>query len=79
MRATGKEPQGYTLPAYAAVQLWAQARQAAGADNAAIAARISSTPSATILGPVSFDAKGDTTLPGYAIYAWQAATFTLVN
>lgn len=64
--------EGYILPSYAAVQLWAAAAEAAGStDAAAVDIAISSRTFDTVLGPVSFDEKGDVRLPAYVVYQWH--------
>lgn len=72
LRTAGVEPQGFVLPAYAAVQLWAEARRASGSDQGeTIATTIAGTATPTVLGPVGFDAKGDAQLQGFSIFRWQ--------
>lgn len=71
-RARGIEPQGYTLYAYAAIQVWAQAAEAAGsAAFEAVVEALNEGEFETVLGTVAFDDNGDVTLPGYVIYEWQ--------
>jgi branched-chain amino acid transport system substrate-binding protein len=72
--AQGYEPLGYTLYAYAAVQVWAQAAAAAGslALDAVIAA-MHSRQFDTVLGRIRFDEKGDVTgFEPWQWYVWQA-------
>jgi len=70
------EPAGYALYAYAAVQVWAQAAAAAAsADADKVSAAISSGTFKTALGSLTFDAKGDVTSPGYALYVWHNGNF----
>ena len=74
IRAMGLEPVGYTLLAYAATQTWIEGVRRAGTfDAAAVAAAIRSAPLETILGTITFDAKGDiqTDFPAFAWYAWK--------
>lgn len=73
-RAVGYEPLGYTLYAYAAVQVWAQAVAAAGSlDLDAVVAAMHSRQFDTVLGRISFDAKGDVTgFEPWGWYVWQA-------
>lgn len=60
IRAKGVEPIGYTLLAYAAYEVWKAGVERAGRlDAVAVAAAIRQGAISTILGPVSFDAKGD--------------------
>ncbi|SHF28473.1 amino acid/amide ABC transporter substrate-binding protein, HAAT family [Kaistia soli DSM 19436] len=75
-RADDVEPRGFVLPAYAAVQLFAAARKAThSAKGGELAAWLGKNTVDTVLGPVAFDAKGDTKLPGFGIYRWGAETF----
>ena len=70
----GLEPVGYTLLAYAATEVWFEGvRRAQSFDADRVAAAIRSHPIETILGPVSFDSKGDiqTTYPAFSWYVWK--------
>ena len=72
LRAAGVEPQGFVLPAYAAVQLWSEARRTSGsASGEDIAATLSGSTTPTVLGAVSFDGKGDAELAGFSVYRWE--------
>jgi branched-chain amino acid transport system substrate-binding protein len=67
--AQGYEPQGYTLNAYAVVQVWAQAVAAAGSlDPDAVIEAMHSRQFDTVLGKVGFDEKGDVT--GFDPWEW---------
>jgi branched-chain amino acid transport system substrate-binding protein len=71
-RASGVEPEGYVLPSYAAVEVWAEAAKAAGSnDYDAVAKAIDGGRFATVIGEVGFDAKGDMSLPGFVLYEWR--------
>ena len=72
--AQGYEPLGYTLYAYAAVQVWAQAVAAAGSlDLDAVIAAMHSRQFDTVLGRIGFDEKGDVTgFEPWQWYVWQA-------
>ena len=71
-RAKGIEPEGYVLYTYAAIQAWAQAAKAAGsADYAKVVNALNTGKFQTVLGELSFDAKGDVSLPGYVFYEWK--------
>lgn len=64
--------EGYVLYAYAAVEAWAAAVNAAGAiDFADVAAALAEERFNTVLGTVEFDAKGDVNLPAYVVYQWR--------
>jgi branched-chain amino acid transport system substrate-binding protein len=72
-RASGFEPQGYTLYAYAAVQVWAQAAQKAGSlDLQAMIAALREHQFDTVLGPIDFDEKGDLAVQNPVLYVWHA-------
>ncbi len=73
LKLQGFDANGATLPSYAAVQLFAAAAKVAGAGNGrAIAATLrSGKPLPTILGPLTFDAKGDVQPPRLVWYQWR--------
>jgi branched-chain amino acid transport system substrate-binding protein len=78
--ATLKEdPTGYVLYSYATIQIWAEAAQKAGTtDPGKVAAELKSGgPWASVLGPVSFDAKGDVVNAAYAIYKWHNGNYAV--
>ena len=73
LAAKGMAADGYVLPSYAAVQVWAAAVQSAGSfDYAAVAAAIAAGKVDTVLGTIDFDDKGDVDLPSYVIYEWRS-------
>ena len=68
IRRGGFEPEGYTLLSYAAIQVWALAANKAGTAAAeSVAAAMRSQTWDTVIGPLSFDAKGD---PVQQIFTW---------
>jgi branched-chain amino acid transport system substrate-binding protein len=73
-RAQGYEPLGTTLNAYAAVQVWAQAVEAAGSlDLDRVTEVMHSRQFDTVLGRIGFDDKGDVTgFEPWRWYVWQA-------
>jgi branched-chain amino acid transport system substrate-binding protein len=72
----GGAPEGYTLYTYAAFQAWAGAVKAAGTfDSSKVEAALRSTKLDTVLGSVSFDAKGDVQAPGYIVYEWKNGVY----
>jgi branched-chain amino acid transport system substrate-binding protein len=73
-RAQGYEPLGTTLNAYAAVQVWAQAVEAAGSlDLDPVIKIMHGRQFDTVLGKIAFDAKGDVTgFEPWQWYVWQA-------
>lgn len=71
-RADGYEPEGYTLSSYAAVQAWAAGAEIAGSTEAAeVAAALHGGTIPTVIGDLSWDAKGDLTRVNYAWYVWN--------
>jgi branched-chain amino acid transport system substrate-binding protein len=73
-QAEGYEPLGYTLYAYAAIQVWAQAVETAGSlDLDAVTQIMHSRQFDTVLGKIGFDAKGDVTgFEPWQWFVWQA-------
>jgi len=72
LKAANVEPEGFTLYAYAAVQMWADAAKRAGNfDVAKVAAALRAAPVDTVLGSLRFDAKGDNMAPGFVVYRWH--------
>lgn len=72
-KAKGIDPEGYTLYAYAAAQIFKQAIEGAkSTDGKKVAAYMrEGKPFQTVIGPISFDKKGDITKPDYVIYEWK--------
>jgi branched-chain amino acid transport system substrate-binding protein len=72
-RAAGFEPEAYTLYAYAAMQVIAEAAAKAGAnDPEKVAAALKADgPFTTAIGDLGFDEKGDITRPDYVMYTWK--------
>ena len=74
--AQGYKPEGYTLYTYAAVQVFAQAAEAAGStDIDALIAQLRNSTFDTVLGEISFDEKGDVTAQGYVFYEWKDGSY----
>lgn len=74
IRGMGVEPHGFTLLSYAAAQVWLEGvRRAGSTDAQEVAAAIRQAPMTTVLGTVSFDARGDiqTEYPAYSWFTWQ--------
>ena len=70
----GVDPEGYMLYTYAAFQVWSQAAAKAGTtDPQKVAAAMRAGTWDTVLGPMSFDKKGDITPGGWAVYRWDKA------
>jgi branched-chain amino acid transport system substrate-binding protein len=71
-RAVDYEPEGYTIHTYAALQVWVQAVEKAGTINPDAVVEVMRRQSFdTVLGKLSFDAKGDLTQHDYAWYLWR--------
>jgi branched-chain amino acid transport system substrate-binding protein len=72
-RASGFEPVGYTLYAYAAVQGWAQAAEQAGSlELEPMIAALREHEFDTVLGTIGFDQKGDLAVQNPVLYVWHA-------
>lgn len=72
----GQRPGAYTLYAYAAVQAWAQAAAtAASADGERVAEALRVGSFSTVIGRLSFDAKGDRTATDYVMYRWEGGKY----
>ena len=68
-QAAGVVPTDYTVRTYAAIRLWADASAKAGSTDAEkVAAVVRSGSWNTVLGILSFDAKGDPVRADYTIY-----------
>ncbi|HLT03322.1 MAG TPA: branched-chain amino acid ABC transporter substrate-binding protein [Geminicoccaceae bacterium] len=68
----GYDPEGYTLYTYAAIQVWAQAAEAAGTtDLDAVLEQLHSMQFDTVLGTITFDEKGDVEGENYVMYEWD--------
>ncbi|MBZ0229951.1 MAG: branched-chain amino acid ABC transporter substrate-binding protein, partial [Bauldia sp.] len=80
LEAAGKTAEGYALYTYAAIQTWAQAAEAAGTtDFDPVVAELAKGTFHTVLGDLTFDDKGDVTLPGYVLYEWKEGKYDYLN
>ena len=72
-RAEGYEPEGYTLYAYAVIQVWAKAVEKAGTfDAPAVVEALHQNEFDTVLGRLGFDDKGDVTgIDSLIWYIWS--------
>ncbi|HYD98135.1 MAG TPA: branched-chain amino acid ABC transporter substrate-binding protein [Alphaproteobacteria bacterium] len=71
IRATGYEPEGYTLYTYATVQAWAvAAKRAKSAEPAKVSAQLRQGDYETVIGRIGFNEKGDRTTADYVFYTW---------
>jgi branched-chain amino acid transport system substrate-binding protein len=74
--ASGYEPEHFTLYAYGAVQVWAQAAEKAGSlELPAIIASLREHQFDTVLGPIDFDEKGDLTVQNPVWWIWRGGTY----
>lgn len=72
IRRQGTEPEPFTLHAYAAVQIWAQAAARAGSTGyAPVSKMLNEGRFETVIGMVAFDSRGDMATPGYVVYRWR--------
>ena len=80
-RAAEQNAEGFTLYAYAAVQAWVAAAEATGStDSARIAEWLrGGNRFDTVVGPVSFDAKGDLKDPAIAWFKWIDGRYVEVD
>ena len=68
----GIDPEGYTLYTYAAMQIWAAAaNRAKTTDAKKVAEVIRSGKWDTVLGPITYDKKGDITVIDYVFYRFD--------
>jgi branched-chain amino acid transport system substrate-binding protein len=75
-RATGYEPEGYTLNTYAAIQVWAAAANKAGdTDPEKVAETIRGQAWDTVIGELGFDEKGDLTASTYVWYVFKDGNY----
>jgi branched-chain amino acid transport system substrate-binding protein len=79
-KAQGYDPEGYTLYTYAAVQAWADAVEKAGStDLEAVENALRGNQFETVLGPISFDEKGDVKGAAYVMYEWKDGKYAEVS
>ncbi len=75
-KAKGFDPEGYTLYTYAAIQVWADGVKKAGTtDPKKVSAALHDLKIDTVLGPISYDKKGDITTADYVLYVWKNGTY----
>jgi branched-chain amino acid transport system substrate-binding protein len=76
-KARNVDPEGYVLYTYAAVQVWADAVKKVGStDPKKVAAALKASGDwPSVVGPVSFDRKGDPTSGGYVFYVWKNGSY----
>jgi branched-chain amino acid transport system substrate-binding protein len=70
------DPAGYTLFAYAALQVFAEAAgQEKSVKLADLAKALHSHKYATVVGSIAFDKKGDVVNPDYVLYVWHSGKY----
>ncbi len=80
LEAAGKPTEGYVLYTYAAVQAFKQAAEAAGSTEFdALTKALDEGQFETVLGELSFDDKGDVSLPGYVFYEWHDGKYAQID
>lgn len=73
-KARGIEPEGYVLHSYAAVQVWALAAAKAGTTDARqVMQTLKAGEWDSVMGKLSFDAKGDIKQTGYVLWKWDGS------
>ncbi len=77
-KAKGFDPEGYTLYTYGAIQVWAEgARKANSTDGKKVADTLRSGQAwSSVLGPITFDKKGDITTADYVFYVWKNGNYS---
>jgi len=76
--AEGTDPDGYVLPTFAALQIWAAAG-ATSLDYLAVIQALNTQTFKTVLGEVSFDKQGNASLPDFIAYQWTENGYRPVN
>jgi branched-chain amino acid transport system substrate-binding protein len=76
-KAKNIDPEGYVLYTYAAIQVWADAvKKIKSTDPKKVATELKASGNwPSVLGPISFDKKGDTTGGGYVFYVWKNGSY----
>ena len=68
------------LYTYAAIQAWAQAADdGRSTDSTKVVKALDAGKFNTVLGELTFDDKGDVTLPGYVFYEWKDGKYAQMN
>jgi branched-chain amino acid transport system substrate-binding protein len=79
LTAAKEDPTGYVLYSYAVVQVWAEAADKIKSVKPFRVAKElkAGGPWPSVLGPISFDAKGDVVNAAYAIYKWHDGQYAV--
>ncbi len=77
-KAKGFDPEGYTLYTYGAIQIWAEAAKKANSVDGKKVADVLRGGQAwdSVLGPITFDKKGDITTADYVFYVWKNGNYS---
>lgn len=75
MRAAGIEPEGYVLPAFAAVSLLEQAKDQAEKDDNTLAVALAKGSYTTVLGPIGFTRSHELAETPFRLMRWQDGHF----
>lgn len=75
MRAAGLQPDGYVLPAFAAIALLEQAKEQAEADDTPLTGAMAKGPYRTVLGPIRFDGGHELADNPYRLMEWRQGRF----
>ena len=80
LKAKNEDPTGYVLYSYATVQVWAEAAKKAKSTKPFLVAKElkKGGPWASVLGPITFDKKGDVVDAAYAIYKWHDGNYNVL-
>jgi branched-chain amino acid transport system substrate-binding protein len=73
------QPEGYVLPAYAAMQVAMQAAEAAAGEGAPVSKALADGDFSTALGSVHFDANGDLDRSFYRLFRYDGTRFVEVK
>jgi branched-chain amino acid transport system substrate-binding protein len=81
LKAKGEDPGSYLLYSYAAVQVWAEAaNKARSIAPLSVANELKAAgPWPTVLGPISFDKKGDPVKINYQVYQWHNGAYAVMS
>lgn len=72
LEEAGKPSERYALTTYAAIQAWAEAAETAESFAfGEVSAALQTGSFDTVIGPVTFDANGDSNVPAYILYEWR--------
>ncbi|WP_137131234.1 branched-chain amino acid ABC transporter substrate-binding protein [Rhizobium sp. FY34] len=79
LRAAGQEPDGYTLPAYAAIELVHATIARATAGNIPVPQALAGLSAETVIGPVRFSASHELAENPYRLQEWRGKGFRLLE